>query len=148
MNIRHAKKEDIAQLLTLCAEHAEHEKAAFDPTDKDKLLSKRLFGADPVVKCMVVVGGDQLMGYATFMKQFSTWDAAYYVYLDCLYLRKEIRGRGLGYKMMGLVKQYASEEGCEIIQWQTPGFNTDAIAFYHRLGAKSKLKQRFFWQMI
>ena len=148
MTIRPARNEDIAQILSLCREHAEHEKASFDPKGKEVLLSKHLLAADGMVKCLVIDRGDQLMGYATFMKQFSTWEAAFYMYLDCLYLRTEVRGKGFGYKMMQLIKEHAKAEGCEIIQWQTPDFNTDAIAFYQRLGAEAKFKQRFFWPVM
>ncbi|MBL4707385.1 MAG: hypothetical protein JKY48_02970 [Flavobacteriales bacterium] len=35
--------------------------------------------------------------------------------------------------------------GASLIQWQTPDFNVDAIRFYKRRGATSKLKGRFFW---
>ncbi|ELR72598.1 GCN5-related N-acetyltransferase [Fulvivirga imtechensis AK7] len=148
MTIRPAKQEDIAQIISLCRDHAEYEKASFDPGGKEALLSKHLLAKDSMLKCLVADRGDRLMGYTTFMRQFSTWDAAFYLYLDCLYLRTEVRGQGFGYKIMQLIKAYAKAEGCTIIRWQTPDFNTDAIAFYQRLGAKANLKQRFFWSAV
>ena len=90
---------------------------------------------------------DNLVGYATFTKQFSTWDAAFYLYLDCLFLKEEVRGKGAGRQLMDKVKDDAREENCKLIQWQTPDFNTSAIQFYQKLGAVSKTKERFFWQV-
>ena len=124
-----------------------YERAEFNPEGKASLLSGYLFGPHEVLKCLVAERNNLLVGYATFMKQFSTWDAAFYLYLDCLFLKEEVRGKGAGRQLMNKVKEYALEEGCKLIQWQTPDFNAGAIQFYQRLGAVSKTKERFFWQV-
>lgn len=147
MIIRFAKEEDIKQIVLLCKAHALYEKATFDSNEKATLLLQYLFGSENVLKCVVVEQNNELLGYATFMKQFSTWDADFYIYLDCLYLKEETRGKGVGTKIMALVKEFAISEGCTIIQWQTPNFNTDALNFYKKIGAKSKTKERFFWKV-
>ena len=102
---------------------------------------------DSIVHCLVIERGHQIVGYATFMKQFSTWDAAWYMYLDCLFLKKEIRGNGWGLKMMEKIKTYAKQEKCSSIQWQTPSFNASGIVFYSKIGAISKTKESFFWNI-
>jgi len=147
MNIRFAKEKDIDQIVVLCKVHADFEKAPFDSQNKATLLSNYFFEENGTIKCLVVELNNEIMGYATFMKQFSTWDANFYMYLDCLFLKKEIRGKGVGIQMMEKIKIHAKSENCSIIQWQTPNFNKDAIAFYHRLGAVSKTKERFFWNI-
>ncbi len=147
MEIRFAKKTDIEQIVELCKAHAKFEKADFDPKNKKELLSKHLFSANEVLKCIVVEDHNEIIGYATFMKQFSTWDACFYVYLDCLFLKEETRGKGVGYEVLKKIRSYAKTEKCDIIQWQTPDFNIDAIAFYKKLGAKAKTKERFFWEI-
>lgn len=78
------------------------------------------------------------------MKQFSTWDAAFYVYMDCLYLLDEWRGFGMGESLIEKIKEESKKLDCSLIQWQTPNFNTRAIKFYNRIGAYSKTKERFF----
>lgn len=88
---------------------------------------------------------ERVIGYATFMKQFSTWDMNYYIYLDCLFFIKETRGRSLGTKMINKIKEYAEKQGCKEIQWQTPSFNKRAVQFYQKIGAEFKNKERFFW---
>ena len=81
------------------------------------------------------------------MKQFSTWDASFYVYMDCLYLEEAIRGLGVGKEFMKKIREYAIDNGCKEIQWQTPYFNKQALNFYNKLGAQSKTKERFFWKV-
>ncbi len=145
MNIRFAKEKDIDQIISLCKLHADFEKAEFDPQHKEELFGKYL--VNNTLQCLVVEQNNEIIGYATFMKQFSTWDADFYIYLDCLFLKKQTRGMGVGKLIMEKVKAYAQSENCSIIQWQTPDFNKDAIVFYQKLGAISKTKERFFWNI-
>jgi GNAT superfamily N-acetyltransferase len=147
MDIRFAKEKDIKEIVKLCALHAAFEEASFDVSNKEEQLSKHLFKGSAILKCLVVEEKNHIVGYATFMKQFSTWDAQFYIYLDCLFLEEEMRGQGLGTKLMSRIKSYAKTENCDIIQWQTPDFNTSAIKFYEKIGANSKTKERFFWKV-
>ena len=144
MNIRPAQKMDLAQLIDLCREHAEFERVDYVSKNKHDRLAELLFGPNPILKCMVVEENDMLVGYATFMKQFSTWDADCYIYMDCLFLKKHIRGKGIGSLMLEKVRQYAKDEQCLMVQWQTPSFNIKAIDFYKKMGALSKNKERFY----
>ncbi len=143
--IREVQKEDLSQLVELCALHAAHENCAYDSMGKEEMLLKHLFHESNDIQCIIVENQEKLLGYATFTRQFSTWDAAYYVYLDCIYLREEVRGKGIGRKLMQQVKAYAAKTESIHVQWHTPPFNKDAIQFYKRLGAISKSKERFFW---
>ena len=145
MNIRFAKKKDITQLVELCKAHALFEKSSYSTNNKAEMLSKNLFSSTKMAECIIVENGKDLVGYATFMNQFSTWDANYYIYLDCLFLKDDVRGQNIGYKIMCKIKEYATTQNCKTIQWQTPVFNTKAIGFYKKIGAKSKTKERFFW---
>ena len=60
-------------------------------------------------------------------------------------MREEARSQGIGAALMDHVKAEAKKLGCEVIQWQTPEFNTRAIKFYKRIGGKALKKERFFW---
>ncbi|WP_299436419.1 GNAT family N-acetyltransferase [uncultured Aquimarina sp.] len=145
--IRLAKKEDIQQLVILCKEHATYEKTNYDESHKEKLLSEHLFPLNENIKCLVVEQNGRLLGYSTILKQFSTWDANFYFYMDCLFLTEEARGKGLGSMMMKELKKYALKKNYNL-QWQTPYFNTNAIEFYNALGAEHNTKERFFWNII
>ncbi len=145
MLIREANSGDLHQMMELCELHAEYEQSECSMEGKKDRLRNHLFGDHATTHCLVVAEAEKLQGYATFMKQFSTWDAEEYVYLDCLYLREEIRGKGVGRELMQRVKAFAEQEGCSHVQWQTPDFNENAIKFYKKLGATSKAKERFFW---
>lgn len=144
MEIRFVQKKDLSQIIDLCKEHAEYEKADYERENKSDLLSNFLFRQNPSLKCLVVEHENVVIGYSTFMKQFSTWDADYYIYLDCLFLRETTRGKGLGGLIMEKIKEYVKTENCSIIQWQTPDFNKIAIDFYQKIGGMPKSKERFY----
>lgn len=145
MLIRRVEERDMDQLIDLCALHAVYEKSEYDRLNKKDRLHNQLFTMKDSLQCIVAESQGKLLGYVTFIKQYSTWDADHYVYLDCIYLKEESRGQGIGSKLMQLVKAYAEQQNCFQVQWQTPDFNHKAIKFYHNLGAVSKTKERFFW---
>ncbi|MEO9967394.1 MAG: GNAT family N-acetyltransferase [Reichenbachiella sp.] len=143
-HIRAVEKDDMNDLIQLCADHAAYEDASFDQSGKVDTLANNLFGQEPPLLCHVVSDGDTLLGYVTFMRQFSTWHASFYVYMDCLFLRPEARNAGLGKRLMAAVVDYAKANRCREIQWQTPNTNAGAIRFYKKNGAEPKSKVRFF----
>jgi len=145
--IRFAKKEDINQIIDLCEAHAHYEKCDYLRDGKLEKLSNDLFSDIPKLFCLVVEKDTKLIGYATYMKQYSTWDANEYIYMDCLFVNEETRGFGLGAKLIRRIQEEGKKLGCNLIQWQTPDFNVRAIKFYKRIGATSKEKERFFLEM-
>ncbi|MGG1924374.1 GNAT family N-acetyltransferase [Chryseobacterium cucumeris] len=147
MKIRFAEEKDISSIIELCKAHAHYERNFFKEENKKEQLAKHLLDPDSHIKCLVAESDTEITGYATFFKQFSTWDAGYYMYVDCLFLKENARGNGTGKQIMELIKIHSKEEGCSMIQWQTPDFNTRAIKFYTLLGAERKNKKRFFWKV-
>ena len=142
--IRPATLDDLPQIIELCRLHAIFEESDYQSEGKAAALAKHLFQTPPALYCQVATIDQQLLGYVTYMKQFSTWDATYYLYLDCLFLKSEARGQRIGERLMDAVKEAAKELNCSLIQWQTPDFNQRAMKFYRRIGASSKSKERFF----
>ncbi|MEM9819613.1 MAG: GNAT family N-acetyltransferase [Bacteroidota bacterium] len=138
------QKKDLKQLVDLCARHAAFEQSTYDSDQKEEQLGKHLFSDLPRLFCLVVEKEHRLIGYATYMKQFSTWDADEYLYMDCLFLTKASRGCGTGEKLMEKIKEEGRKAGCSLIQWQTPNTNKRAMKFYERIGASRKSKERFF----
>jgi GNAT superfamily N-acetyltransferase len=140
--VRAAGVANIPALVELCAEHAAFEKARYDRESKVEKLRQAL--SSQRLYAWVVESEKGLVGYATAMLEFSTWDACEYLHMDCLYLKEEARGQGLGEKLMYEIAKLAKEKNCVNVQWQTPEWNTRAMNFYGRLEATSKNKVRFF----
>ncbi|BDD06495.1 GNAT family N-acetyltransferase [Aureibacter tunicatorum] len=144
--IRKIRMNEVPDLISMCEAHADFEQATYINNDQEEILKECLFQLNPPLYCVVALREQSIMGYATYMKQFSTWDAEYYMYLDCLYLVEEARGLGYGRKIMEFIKSEALRLGCRQMQWQTPEFNDQAVRFYKGMGAVNKSKERFFWE--
>ncbi|MEV8622923.1 GNAT family N-acetyltransferase [Streptomyces sp. NPDC051079] len=146
--VRHARPEDLARVAELAAEHAAYEKgAAPAPGLADRLHGLLFATPAPRLRCLVAELPDAtLAGYATCAPELSTWDAAEYLHMDCLYLAEAARGHGLGALLMAAVRAEAAALGLAEIQWQPPPWNDGAIRFYDRLGATSKEKRRYSWR--
>jgi GNAT superfamily N-acetyltransferase len=142
--IRDCQPNDVVAVVDLCQKHAAYEKASFDPIGKEEKLKNALFGNQPKLFCLVVEVNGTIVGYASYTFDFSTWDAATFMYMDCLYLEERARGFGIGEALIEKLKQIAIAENCINIQWQTPEFNERAIKFYYRIGGTGKDKVRFF----
>lgn len=141
--IRPAGEADLDELLFLMDEHAKFEKAAFFPGGKKERFRQALFADQPRFYCWVVEFENGLQGYASYTFDYSTWEAADFLYMDCLFLRPACRGLGIGSEILSRLKSIARIQNCVCIQWQTPSFNTSAIDFYHKNKAISTEKVRF-----
>ena len=147
IKIRFAKEADIKQIIDLCEAHANYEECEYSRENKEAQLLNDIFSDTPKLFCLVVENGGHLIGYATYMKQYSTWDTSEYIYMDCLFMNVNARGFGLGEKLVRRIQVEGKKLGCKLIQWQTPDFNLRAIKFYMRIGAESKIKERFFLEI-
>jgi ribosomal protein S18 acetylase RimI-like enzyme len=141
--IRECKREDLPELVELCARHAMYEKSEYHKQGKEPLLQKAIFSEQPCLFCIVIEINGKLVGFASYTFDFSTWDAQSFLYLDCLYLDDEFRGLGIGDAIIQKLLTIGTERKCINIQWQTPHWNDRAIKFYNRIGGRSKDKVRF-----
>ncbi|WP_282040985.1 GNAT family N-acetyltransferase [Winogradskyella flava] len=144
VKIRFAQVTDVASIIELCKAHAIYEKAEYSKKGKANQISKDIFSSNPKLYCLVVENDIEIIAYATYMKQYATWDAAEYIYMDCLYVKEKHRSKGIGEELINRIKLEGANLGCTIVQWQTPNFNKGAIKFYTRIGANCKSKERFF----
>ncbi|CAD0001159.1 MULTISPECIES: GNAT family N-acetyltransferase [Flavobacterium] len=142
-SIRNCEIADLPKLVILCQKHAEFEKAEFSPKGKEQGLKNALFNENPKLFCLVVATKETIVGYTSFTFDFSTWDASCFLYMDCLFLEEEVRSFGIGEVLIEKLKEIGIKNNCINMQWQTPEFNTRAIKFYNRIGAKGKEKVRF-----
>ena len=142
--IRPAKPHDMPQLVKLIEAHAAYEGFPFEDGFKNRAALERLaFGHATRLLIWVLEVEDTLLGYMSATIDYSTWDAAPFVYLDCLYLTDAARGLGFGQKMMETLDTFAGDRGIPAIQWQTPPDNDLGLGFYRRIGARELPKQRF-----
>jgi len=141
-HIRPLQPDDLDSLLVLLQEHASYERSPFDPTGKKVRLAEAIFSAKKL-HCWIVECNTAVEGFVSFTVDYSTWDASYFIHMDCLYLRERIRGCGIGKEILQRLRLLAAQQNFKNVQWQTPEFNASGIRFYEKNCARPFRKVRF-----
>jgi GNAT superfamily N-acetyltransferase len=134
-NIRQAEKKDLPQVLELIQELATFEKEPDAVEINVQDLEKAGFGADAFYTCFVAETEERIEGIALVYFRFSTWKGKT-VHLEDLVVRQEKRGTGMGSALYKKVIAYSLEQGVKRTEWVVLDWNTPAIEFYERSGAK------------
>jgi len=142
--IREIRETDLPLLAPLLRAHALYEGADWVDTGQVQRLQTAFFGERPVIHGWIAELHEQLVGYMTATREFSTWAAHPFIHMDCLYLSEPHRRRGLGARFLRTLEQFCREQQCTSIEWQTPTSNLPAIEFYTKMGARSLDKRRFY----
>jgi GNAT superfamily N-acetyltransferase len=134
--IRNARKEDLPRIFALIQELADFEKLSHEFEGKLEDLEKHIFGEKPYLYALVAEEGNQVVGYALYFYNYSTFLTKPGIYLEDLYVMPNFRKRGLGKSLLLQLGQVAKEIGAGRIDWSVLDWNEPAIQFYKSLGAK------------
>lgn len=140
-SVRDACIADAEPLLGLVARHAEYERASAPVTAP--ALARLIAEVGAPMRLFVADDGVDLSGYAALRFDYALWDGASHAHLDCLFVRTDRRGHGIGKLLLAHAIEAARHAGAPRIEWLTPAWNTDAIRFYQREGAQALPKMRF-----
>ena len=77
------------------------------------------------------------VGLVHYLFHRHMWKIENVVYLQDLYADPEVRGMGVGRKLIEAVYQAADAAGCPSVYWLTQDFNTEARRLYDRIGKLS-----------
>lgn len=124
----------MALVLSFIKELAEYEKMLHEVVATEKLLKESLFDRKAAE---VIIGEyeDKPVGFALFFHNFSTFLGQPGIYLEDLYIKPEMRGKGLGKIMLSFLAKLAVERNCGRLEWSCLDWNEPSIKFYKRLGA-------------
>ena len=134
--IRQASKEDCALILEFIRELAAYEKLAHEVVTDVAILEQSLFGEKPYAKVVIGEYKNKAVSFALYFHNFSTFLGKPGLYLEDLYVRPEMRGKGLGKIMLAYLAKTAIDLGCGRFEWWVLDWNISAIEFYKSLGAK------------
>jgi len=133
--IRAAEPRDLADIVRLIGRLAEFEHLEHLMQATPEKLAPHLFGPRPAAEALVVDSGEQVVGFALFFTNFSTFLAKPGLYLEDLFVEPELRGRGIGQALLTRLAELAAERGCGRFEWSVLDWNVNAIRFYERMGA-------------
>jgi GNAT superfamily N-acetyltransferase len=138
--IRPARPEDVPAIAQLVRDLAAYEREpdAAQATEAD--FHTALFGPEPAVYAHLAEntegGVPVVAGFALWFRNFSTWTGTHGIYLEDLYVRPELRGRGYGRALLTELARICAERGYQRLEWSVLDWNAPSIEFYRSLGAR------------
>lgn len=135
MNIRKGRKEDMPAVLSLIQELATFEKEPDAVVVTVADLQRDGFQENPLFYTFVAEVDHEIVGMALYYYRYSTWKGKT-IHLEDLIVKEKMRGSGLGFALYAEIIAQGKKDGVLRIEWNVLDWNTPAIDFYTKSGAK------------
>lgn len=133
--IRPATPSDVPAILGMIRGLAEYEQLTHQVEATPERLMHALFGDRPAAEALVAEVAGEVIGFALFFTNFSTFLALPGLYLEDLYVQPAHRGHGYGKALLHHLAGIATCRGCGRFEWSVLDWNESAIRFYQSQGA-------------
>ena len=133
--LRAAEPRDVPAIVALIHELADFEKLSHLVRVTPQSLHPHLFGERPAAESVVAERDAQVIGFALFFTNFSTFLGKPGLYLEDLYVQPAHRSAGVGRALLEYLAALANRRGYGRFEWSVLDWNVDAIRFYERMGA-------------
>ena len=134
--VRPARAGDVDRIRELVVDLAEYERSADQVKVTPDQLREALFGPQPAAFALVAESSAaEVVGFALYFLNFSTWEGVHGIYLEDLYVAPEHRGTGLGKALLQSLAAIAVSRGYARFEWSVLNWNQPSIEFYRSLGA-------------
>ena len=133
--IRHAVETDVPLILSFIKELADYEKLSHEVLATEEDFRQNLFGEKKFAEVVIGEYNSEPVGYALYFYNFSTFLGKPGLYLEDLYVKQEVRGKGFGKSLLAYLARLAVDQECGRFEWAVLDWNEPSINFYESLGA-------------
>ena len=133
--IRKAEKKDSLAILNLIKELALFEKEPESVKLKLSDIENDGFGTKPLFECIVAEINKRIIGMAIYYPRYSTWNGPT-IHLEDLIVSEQYKSKGIGTQLYSNFIKMAFNSGVKRIEWNVLDWNSPAINFYKKSGAK------------
>jgi len=133
--LRAAEPRDVPAIVGLIRELAEFEKLSHLVQVTPQSLHPHLFGDRPAAEAVVAEREGEVIGFALFFTNFSTFLGRPGLYLEDLYVQPPHRGSGVGRALLLHLAGLANQRGYGRFEWSVLDWNVNAIRLYEGMGA-------------
>lgn len=130
--IRKAEEADFPQLIDLFNEFAAFQKT---PDRMTNTVAQMQQEKEFFQGFVAVDAEGKIIGYVAWFFTFHTW-VGKSIYMDDLYVTHAYRKQGLGQRLLDAVIAVGKEANCNRLRWLVSDWNTNAQAFYQKIGAE------------
>ena len=135
MQVRQGTKADMKAVLSLIQELATFEKEPDAVVITEADLIRDGFGENPLFHTIVAEENGDIIGMALYYYRYSTWKGKT-IHLEDLVVRENKRGTGAGFALYSAIIEQGKKDNVRRIEWNVLDWNTNAIDFYEKSGAK------------
>jgi len=132
--LRFAEINDVPLILEFIKELATYEKMLNEVVATEEILRESLFERK-IAEVIIGEYENQPIGYALFFHNFSTFLGKPGIYLEDLYVKPEMRGKGMGKIILSFLAKLTLDRKCGRLEWWCLDWNEPSVKFYKRLGA-------------
>ena len=139
--IRPTRAADIPAIHQMIRDLAKYERSLPEVTATEDDLRAALLGGpgraggQPSLFAHVAEEDGQVVGFALWFLNYSTWLGKHGIYLEDLYVRPERRGQGHGRALLAELARICVERGYGRLDWSVLDWNSPTRRFYESLGA-------------
>jgi GNAT superfamily N-acetyltransferase len=133
--IRKGEKKDMRAVLDLIQELATFEKEPDAVVVTVADLERDGFGEKPLFHTFIAEVDEEIVGMALYYYRYSTWKGKT-IHLEDLIVKEKMRGSGLGFALYSEIMTQGKKDNVRRIEWNVLDWNTPAIDFYIKSGAR------------
>jgi GNAT superfamily N-acetyltransferase len=134
--IRAARPDDSALVFALVRELADYEKMSDAVDATQEQIAAALFAPQPRLFCDIAEWDGEGAGLTVWFLNFSTFRGRHGLYLEDIFVRPALRGRGIGKALMARLAARCVEQNWARFEWAVLDWNAPSIAFYKSIGAQ------------
>ena len=134
LQLRLAEDSDVSLILSFIRELAEYEKLLNEVVATEEILKESLFERK-AAEVIIAEYKNEPVGFALFFHNFSTFLGKPGIYLEDLFVRPEMRGKGIGKTILAYLARLAIDRNCGRFEWWCLDWNESSIEFYKSIGA-------------
>jgi GNAT superfamily N-acetyltransferase len=135
LSIRPATASDAALIFGFIRELAEYERLAHEVDATEVDIAKALFGPNPRVFADIAEWEGEPAGFALWFYNFSTFRGRHGIYLEDLFVKPELRSKGIGRALLRHLARRCLAEGLARLEWWVLDWNEPALKVYRSIGA-------------
>ena len=133
--LRFADEKDAGLVLEFIRGLAEYEHLLDQVEATEEGLRKHLF-EDHRAGVIIAEYDGAPAGFALYFHNFSTFVGKPGLYIEDLFVKPDLRGKGLGRALFTRIAALAVEQGCGRLEWACLNWNEPSIAFYKAQGGR------------
>jgi GNAT superfamily N-acetyltransferase len=135
LTIRPAIESDTSTILYLIKELAIYERLADHVSCDLESLRAALFDRQEAKVLLAEIDG-KVAGFTLYHYNFSTFLGRKGLYMEDIFVISDYRRHGIGKSLFMKLLEIAKSEGCGRMEWSVLDWNSPALGFYLRQGAK------------